>query len=72
MKEEKLNLTSLKVKSFVTDLDKETVETVKGGAITIGICAIPTNFICLETIRCYTTEFPISRGGGGISVCCEK
>jgi len=32
----KLNLNSLKVKSFVTDFDKENAETVKGGASVAG------------------------------------
>jgi hypothetical protein len=32
MKSKKLNLSELKVKSFVTDIEKETSHTAKGGA----------------------------------------
>ncbi|MEL6556917.1 MAG: pinensin family lanthipeptide [Bacteroidota bacterium] len=42
MKKIKLNLNALKVNSFITDLNKENADTVKGG----------TRITCLQTIGC--------------------
>ncbi len=38
MKSKKLHLNELKIKSFVTDLDKQGAETVKGGLFSFIIC----------------------------------
>ncbi len=52
MKKSKLSLKSLKVQSFVTDMNDENVNTVKGGMGTIGsiiLCAQSRNGNCNRT-----------------------
>jgi hypothetical protein len=45
----KLNLTSLKVQSFVTAAE---AGTIRGGAATLGACLLRTKFSCLDYISC--------------------
>ncbi len=69
MKNKKLNLKSIEVKSFVTDLSRETVNTVKGGA-TLG-CSVAHTCNCTgdgpwETAHCSDQICPVTFGTGGI------
>jgi len=50
MKQKKIKLHFIKVKSFVTDLQQDQKETVKGGGITV-----PTDFL-IETFKTYNVE----------------
>ena len=61
MKKKNLNLSSLKVESFVTDLKDSTADTVKGGtsnpSFANSVCC-NSNLICPETIfaECATLD----------------
>lgn len=67
MKNKKLNLSELKVKSFVTDLENEKGNTIKGGSM-IG------NTDCCGTLysQCNLCNKPAPSGDPGGTVCtCE-
>ena len=56
MKSKKLNLDELKVKSFVTDLEKKSHKTIKGGLQTIVTCGFGQgwcdSYNITECVRC--------------------
>ncbi len=60
MKNSKLNLNHLEVKSFVTTFEQNTSNTVKGGSYTCYPCDEPT-----DPDPCGTTGCPTNYGCGG-------
>ena len=79
MKKIKLNLGTLKIDSFVTDLDVDHVETVKGGRGTFGCSLNGCDYTLSPGLYCSAncpsptqngcTDPPPTRGNESICVC---